>query len=467
MPTKSDGNWSLLELRDLSPETTLQELPLWSSQLELNSSGNKAFEMFQRNPLLPGLLLTEQQEYQGMISRRQFFERMSRPFALEIFSKRPLQVLYGFITSDVLVLPQNMPVVDAVKQALERSLDLVYEPIVVQTETTYALLDVHQLLLAYSNLYSLAATALQDTEIKAIEQENKLKTALDNQTRLIQTEKMSSLGQLVAGIAHEINNPINFVSGNIVYASNYVTHLLELVQLYQQQFPDASPEIQSRTEEIDLDFLLEDLPKVLLSMKIGTERIQDLIRSLRNFSRLDEAAMKRVDIHEGLESTLLLLRGRLKGISNAFDIQVIRDYGQLPLVECHASQLNQVFMNLLINAIDALEAHNDQRSAEEIRSNPSLITIRTQPINSETIAIQITDNGVGMSETVRQRLFDPFFTTKPIGKGTGLGLSISYQIVTEKHQGTIQCISELGQGTTFWIEIPVQQRRANLAHPTA
>ncbi len=302
---------------------------------------------------------------------------------------------------------------------------------------------------------------LRQSEAQLRQQAQQLEQTLlqlqQTQAQLIQTEKMSSLGQLVAGVAHEINNPVNFIHGNITHANGYTQELLTLVQLYQQSYPNPTLKIQEHTEDIDLEFLMADLPKVFSSMKIGTERIREIVLSLRNFSRLDEAEMKSVDIHEGIESTLLILQNRLKAKQDHPDIKVVKEYGNLPIVQCYAGQLNQVFMNIISNAIDALDSYNTTRSKSEIQSNPSTIVIRTQTLNSNYITVRIADNGSGMTEEVRTRLFDPFFTTKPVGKGTGLGLSISYQIIVEKHKGAIWCESELGQGAEFWIQIPVRQ----------
>ncbi|MHC5861007.1 sensor histidine kinase [Nostoc sp.] len=291
--------------------------------------------------------------------------------------------------------------------------------------------------------------------------ESELQKALQElqstQAQLIQTEKMSSLGQLVAGVAHEINNPVNFISGNIVHASEYTQQLLELVRLYQEEFPNSGEEIQEKIEEIDLEFLLDDLPKILKSMTIGAKRIQQIVLSLRTFSHLDEADMKEVDIHEGIDSTLLILQNRLKAKPEHPKIEIIKEYGELPLVECYAGQLNQVFMNVINNAIDALDMCNLQRSLQEIDSNPSKIIISTKLISDNRVVVKIADNGPGMTQEVKKKLFDPFFTTKPVGQGTGLGLSISYQIVVQKHSGVLRCESELGKGTEFWIEIPLYQ----------
>jgi len=299
---------------------------------------------------------------------------------------------------------------------------------------------------------------------KTLQLQQTLEELKQTQTHLIQSEKMSSLGQLVAGIAHEINNPVNFIYGNLSHAESYTQDLLAILELYQQLYPTPPEEIEEECEAADLEFLVEDLPKLLKSMQIGADRIRGIVRSLRNFSRLDESEVKAVNIHEGIDSTLLILNNRLKSKSNRPAIEVIQDYGDLPLVECYPSQLNQVFMNVIANAIDALEEGNTQRhlSYQQLEENPNQIKISTvlyTPENSSNdwVAIEITDNGSGIPEDVQSKLFDPFFTTKPMGKGTGIGLAISYQIIVEKHQGTLTCKSVVGEGTTFRIEIPVQQ----------
>ncbi|MEH2308888.1 sensor histidine kinase [Nostoc sp.] len=297
-------------------------------------------------------------------------------------------------------------------------------------------------------------------EDRVEERTTELKNALEElqrtQSQVIQSEKMSSLGQLVAGVAHEINNPVNFIHGNLVYVQEYTQDLLAFVQLYQQHDPNPATEIQTVAEDIELEFLQEDLPKMLSSMKVGTDRIRQIVLSLRNFSRIDEAEFKSVDIHEGIDSTLMILQHRLKAKPEQPEIEVIKDYGTIPLVECYAGQLNQVFMNILVNAIDALEENNTKHTYKEIEKNPSRIKIRTSVINSTWLEIAIADNGVGISKEFQQRIFDPFFTTKPIGKGTGMGMSISYQIITEKHGGKLECFSTPGKGTEFIIQIPFQ-----------
>ena len=283
--------------------------------------------------------------------------------------------------------------------------------------------------------------------------ERTLQDLKNAQAQLIQTEKMSSLGQMVAGVAHEINNPVSFIYGNLVYATEYSQALLKLIELYRQEYIDTTGPIQQLTEEIELDFLIEDLPKVLSSMKIGAERIREIVLTLRNFSRLDEADMKAVNIHEGIDSTLIILQSRLKPKGDWREIQIVKQYGNLPAVECYAGQLNQVLMNILNNAIDALISQAQRTEAFE-----PTIAIATEIVDSEWVKIKIKDNGIGISSSAQKRIFDPFFTTKAIGQGTGLGLSISYQIVTEKHRGYLKCVSEPGKGTEFLIQLPVRQK---------
>lgn len=279
-----------------------------------------------------------------------------------------------------------------------------------------------------------------------------------SQLRLIQSEKMSALGSLVAGVAHEINNPVNFIYGNINPASEYVQDLLALLQLYQQHYPTPELEIAEFAEAIDIHFVAEDLPKTLASMRIGANRIHQIVLSLRNFSRLDQAEVKPVDIHEGIDSTLLILQHRLREMADRPGVEVIKDYGDLPPIECYAGQLNQVFMNILSNALDAVEERERKYDYSALQTSPSSIRITTQCYGADRVRICIADNGPGMSQEVQQHLFDPFFTTKPIGKGTGLGMSISYQVITEKHQGLIWCESNPGEGSAFWIEIPIQRK---------
>ena len=310
----------------------------------------------------------------------------------------------------------------------------------------------------FNQLSETNAQLEQRVEERTAELSSTLTDLQRTQAQLVQTEKMSSLGQLVAGVAHEINNPVNFIHGNLAYASEYTRTLLQIIERYQQQYPHPTPELQEELEENDFEFLKSDFPKLIDSMNVGAHRIREIVKSLRNFSRLDEAEFKAVDIHEGIDSSLMILNNRLKDTPDHPGVQVMRDYGALPLVECYPGQLNQVFMNLLTNAIDALDEYNKRRTVEEIKAKPNRIDIYTEFHQPNWIKIRIADNGPGISEEIRSRLFDPFFTTKPIGKGTGLGLSISYQIVVEKHDGKLECFSTMGQGTEFSITIPVHQK---------
>ena len=297
--------------------------------------------------------------------------------------------------------------------------------------------------------YDLEAQVQQRTQELQEKNQDLQETLLElqrTQAQLIQTEKMSSLGQMVAGIAHEINNPITFISGNIGHAREYVGELLDLLELYEKDYPEPTADIQDKLEELDLEFLCSDLEKLLSSMQNGSDRIGKIILGLRNFSRLDEADLKPVDIHEGLENTLTIVQHRLETSGDRQGIAIVKDYGTLPPVPCYANQLNQVFLNILTNALDVL-TESQAGSRREIR-------IATEMRDAQTVRIRIADNGPGMSEGVRQKVFDPFFTTKPVGQGTGLGLSISYQIVTEQHGGQLHCTSEPGLGTEFIIEIP-------------
>lgn len=324
---------------------------------------------------------------------------------------------------------------------------------------------------------------------KATELQELLDRLTRTQSQLVQAEKMSSLGQLVAGVAHEINNPVNFIHGNLIHARHYVDDLLKLVQIYQVHSLNPTPEslgrIQAQCEDMDLDFVQADLPKLLASVQVGADRILEIIRSLRTFSRHDEAEFKSADLHAGIDSTLMILRNRIKTNPKLPNIEIVRDYGTLPKVDCYAGQLNQVFMNLLGNAIDALEDNADLWQQQSDRSDtdgnqnycrsvePSenslaptrtrrspLLRIQTEVLEGDRICIRIIDNGPGIPASCQARLFDPFFTTKPVGKGTGLGLAISYQVVVEKHQGKLRCQSEPGVGTEFCIEIPIHQQAA-------
>ncbi len=310
-------------------------------------------------------------------------------------------------------------------------------------------------------LTSQAAIAIENARLYSGEQDKSqqlresLQTLQQTQAQLVQTEKISSLGQLVAGVAHEVNNPVGFIAGNLSIANQYIEDLLELLSLYQANVPSPPDEIETFQEDIDLDYLLEDLPKMITSMELGTDRIRDIMQSLRNFSRTDSAEKKPVNVHEGIETTLMILQHRFKANAERPTIEVVKKYEDLPLVQCYSGQLNQAFMNLLANAIDALDESNQGKNYAEIEKNPNVITIRTSS-DEDKVTIHIADNGPGMPEEVRSKLFNAFFTTKPEGKGTGLGLSISHQIVTETHSGNLYCLSSPGNGAEFVIELPLE-----------
>ncbi|MEM9924988.1 MAG: PAS domain S-box protein [Cyanobacteria bacterium P01_D01_bin.50] len=348
-------------------------------------------------------------------------------------------------------------------RCLEAGIPISYEEnLVFQGRENWWLTTLNPLRNAEGKIYRIVGTSFniserKQTETQLKQQKQELEAALcelqNAQMQLVQSEKMSSLGNLVAGVAHEINNPVNFIYGNISHANNYAQDLLKLVKLYQQYYPQASSEIKELIEEVDLEFLLGDLPKLLDSMKVGAQRIREIVASLRIFST-DETQTKKFDIHQGLDSTLMILENRIKAKAERPKIEIIKEYGNLPQVECYPGQLNQVFMNILANALDALEESIEFK--EQMNSNLQ-IQIRTQLVEFDKVTIRIADNGIGIPEDIKDKLFNPFFTTKPVGKGTGMGLSISNKIITEKHSGSIECISKSGQGSEFMISIPLHQ----------
>lgn len=311
----------------------------------------------------------------------------------------------------------------------------------------------------YTNELDLARETLESrVEERTQELSNALESLQHTQSQLVQAEKMSSLGQLVAGVAHEINNPVNFIFGNLSHVNEYVANLLSLIALYQQDYSGTDINISEYIEEIDLDYICNDLPKTLKSMKVGADRIREIVLALRNFSRLDEAEMKLVNIHEGIDSTLLFLHSSFKAKYQQLAIEIVKQYGDLPPVECYAGQINQVFMNILSNSIYALNQQCHYNLKGKLENSYSTITIRTEVIENNFVRICFKDNGPGIAESIKTQVFNPFFTTKPVGEGTGLGLSISYQIVVEQHQGQLKFFSAPGKGCEFQIEIPISQK---------
>ncbi len=325
------------------------------------------------------------------------------------------------------------------------------------TKRKLAEAELHQTLQLKNELAATATAQAQQLE-------QTLKNLQQTQAQLIQTEKMSSLGQMIGGVAHEINNPVNFIHGNIAYVNKYSQELLTFTDVYLQEYPNPHPKLAQLMEDYDLDFIKEDLPKILSSMKVGTDRIREIVLSLRNFSRLDESDVKAVNIHEGIDSTLLILQSALKAQANCNEIEVIKSYAVLPPVECYAGQLNQVFMNVLSNAIYALHNPQKQDSNKHKSDSHSQIIISTSIQEPDWIKISIKDNGPGIDEAVKSKIFDPFFTTKPVGQGTGLGLSVSYQIVVDKHGGELQCISTVGEGTEFAIALPIAKTKLGIGN---
>ena len=346
--------------------------------------------------------------------------------------------------------------VDKVKGLSLGAVDYITKPF--HTEEVLARVNVH---LKMRGLNQELAAQKNDLEKRVEERTQELKTALhelqESQLQLVQGEKMSALGELVAGVAHEINNPVGFVAGNLTLIEENTSDIINHLRLYQNYYPNPELAILKNAKKIELDILIEDIPQIISSMQIGIERIGNISTSLRTFSRSDSLSKVACDIHEGIDSTLMILKHRLKANNKRPEIKVLKNYGELPLVKCYSGQLNQVFMNILSNSIDALDDYSSKFSYQEKTKNPNSILITTEfESNNEKVSISLRDNGPGIPSDVLQRIFEQFFTTKNVGKGTGLGLSISKQIVEDKHHGKLICNSVLGEGTEFLIELPVE-----------
>lgn len=450
--------WQQIDSVSLKPE----EIPQAQQTILAAMTGEEAIKIrrdFEKlSDKLTSIIIKAEIQQESSYARVQQVQAWRVEFIIVIMAiSVAIAAFLAVRTSRAIASPLEALTNVAEKVTLESNLDL-QATVNSRDEVGFLAISLNQLIAwvgEYTRELELARETLEErVETRTAELKEALKYLRETQSQLIQTEKMSGLGQMVAGVAHEINNPVSFVYGNLNYAWEYSQQLLEIIELYQQYYPEPSEEIQDCLEEVDLDFLKEDLPKVLASMKQGANRIAAIVKSLRIFSRLDESELKQAHINEGIESTLMILEHRLKFKPNSPGIKVVKEYGDLPFINCYAGQLNQVFMNIIANAIDALDEYDGRRTPAEIKANPSTIAITTEVLDSNCISITIADNGPGISEEVRAKLFDPFFTTKPVGKGTGLGLAISYQIVVEKHRGQIECHSSVGEGTQFVVKIP-------------
>jgi len=420
---------------ELRIESTLEALWLSKVQVEIDQTGRYVGEVLDAHPLLPGVILVDGDSFFGVISRGLFWEYLSRPFGRSLFLKRPIASLHRLAHQDMLILPKETQIVDAARSALMRSPKDRYEPVIVRLSAQdYRLVDVQQLLIAQSQIQELSAELIRQ----------------QTQKQMMQTEKMAILGQMVAGVAHEIRNPVNTIVGNLQYMNTYYESLLQVTLAYQKEYAQDSPEMQQLKEDVELDYILDDLPTVLHSVSLASERIKELVNGLRTFSHMGGTTKKETDIHECIDNTLLMIKSRLK-----YGIEVVKNYGEIPPINCYSGQLSQVFMNIINNAIDALEEKQvKEKDKGSLWKGPRLM-ITTSMLSSQEISIKIVDNADGMPPEIKDRIFEMFFTTKSAEKGTGLGLAISHQIITEKHKGKLRIASELNQGTEFDIILPL------------
>ncbi|MGB3513593.1 MAG: ATP-binding protein [Microcoleaceae cyanobacterium] len=446
--------------------STLKDLQLHNVEIEIEQPGIILAQIFEKNKLLPGVILTKLGKFFGMISQQQFLKIISRQYGREIFLNRSINVLYDFIKYELLVLSGDTLIVDAGYQAVKRPQEFICEPIVVEiSPKNYQILETQNLLIAQSYIHKLAKDLLQQ----------------QTQAQLIQTEKLVLLGQMVASLAHELRNPINCVAGNSKFMSGYYQDFMALINTYEKNLPEAVEEIEDFKEEIDFEFLKQDYVEMMKSIQVSSERMMQLVSSLRNFSHMEGKKRQETDIHECLDSTLLILKSRWKSSG----VEIIKNYGELPLIFCHSGQISQVFMNLISNALDALEEHqkpNSQPAKIWIHTNMKSISeypvpnvvkstneIKTNVLSTQEnqdnqdnqencpwLSIRIVDNGPGIPEEIQKQIFERFFTTKAVGKGTGLGLAISHQIIFEKHGGKLNMNSTPGVGTEFEILLPME-----------
>lgn len=431
--------------KDLGLESTLQELPLYAFEVSTSCTGASVANVFEKYPLLTGAILLEGGKYMGMISRRQLLEFLIRPFGKEIFFEQPLSIIYSYARTGILMLPESTPILTAMQLALRRSPELLAEPLVVCTADSYKLLDVQELNMA-------------SWQIRGIETQVRYERS---QAQIIQNDKMASLGRLVDGVAHEILDPVNFIWGNLSHVSNYSQDLLKLVMAYMQELPNTSEHINYLKQDIEFDFLEQDLNKSLASIQTGAERLKKLVTSLQNFCHIDAVYPKPADLHACMDSIVLLINSRIRG-----EIKIVKNYGHLPPVYCFLGQLSQVFMNILSRAVDTLlnetvrQQYNLNVTSEEEKPR---ITITTEVIstsesidivsNSRWVAIRIQDNGPGMSENLLQQIIESFSVEKRADKETSL--SVSYRIITARHGGKLNLRSQLGIGNEFEILLPL------------
>ncbi|AFY50137.1 histidine kinase [Nostoc sp. PCC 7524] len=432
--------------RDLSLDSTLLELPMYTFQVEVSCIGAEVAKYFDKYPLLPGVILVEQGNFMGMISRRRLLEFLIRPYGQDLFTKEPLDVLYSYARTAILLLPETTPILTAMHHNLRRSPEFLAEPIVVQTaDNIYKLLDTHEL--------NIAAW-----QIRGIETQVRYERS---QAQMIQNDKMASLGRLVDGVAHEILDPVGFIWGNLTHISSYSQDLLKLIAAYENISPQGSEMIGSLKEEIEFDYLEQDLSKAITSARTGAERLKKLVTSLQNFCHIDAVYPKPVDLHACIDSIVILIKSRLKG-----EITIIKNYGKIPPVSCFMGQLNQVFMNILSQSVDSLldEAVRQQlQPKNSTNTKKSTIEITTevisQPakgtdkIDSRWVSICIIDNGPGIAEDLQKQMLETFSVEKRADKETSL--AVSYRIITARHGGKLNFSSQQGVGTKFEILLPL------------